>query len=150
MRRRPPQQLPSSTSTLAHPLHQGRPGESSRTARGSGEGLGRRRARPRQPTTVLRGAAGERDDFGAESGAGGQDAMEAKQVKPGRGNQHAECLDELPGIEEPKRGAIAARMAKLVAGRPARSSGGPRRSFDPTTSTTRRVPLCRRHQGCQI
>jgi len=63
---------------------------------------------------VLRVAAGERDDFGAESGAWGQDAMEAEQMKPRRGNQPAEFLDELQGIQEQMRGAISARMGQLV------------------------------------
>ena len=40
--------------------------------------------------------------------------MEAEQVKPRRGNQHAEFFDELPGIQEQMRGAIAARMGPLV------------------------------------
>ena len=55
-----------------------------------------------------------RREIGAESGAWGQEAMEPEQVKPRRGHQPAECLDELQGIQEPMRGAIAARMGKLV------------------------------------
>jgi hypothetical protein len=41
-------------------------------------------------------------------GAGGQDAVEAEQVKPGRGDEDAELLDELQGIEEQVRRAVAA------------------------------------------
>lgn len=70
-----------------HPLHQGRLGESSRSARWSGAGLGRRRIRQLRSTTVLRGAAGARDDVGAESRAWSEDAREAEQVKPRRGSR---------------------------------------------------------------
>jgi hypothetical protein len=40
--------------------------------------------------------------------------MEAEQVEPRRGNQHAKFLDELQGIQEQMGGAISARMGQLV------------------------------------
>ena len=40
--------------------------------------------------------------------------MEAEQREAGWRNQDAECLDEFPGIEEERGGAIAPRMGQLV------------------------------------
>jgi hypothetical protein len=40
--------------------------------------------------------------------------MDPEQVKPGRGDQRAEFLDELQGIQEQMRSAISARMGQLV------------------------------------
>ena len=40
--------------------------------------------------------------------------MEPEQVKPGRGDQRAEFLDELQGIQEQMRGAIAARLRLIL------------------------------------
>src|SRR5262245_360459 len=45
---------------------------------------------------------------------GGQDAMGGEQVKPGRGDEHAELLDELQRIEQQVRGAVAARVRQLI------------------------------------
>ena len=55
-----------------------------------------------------------RDHVGAKLGAGGQDPVEPEQVKPGRGDQRAKFLDELHGIQEQMRGAIAARLRFIL------------------------------------
>jgi hypothetical protein len=68
----------------------------------------------RLSTAALGVPARARDNFGAKLGAWGQDAVEPEQMKPGRGDQRAEFLDELQGIQEQMRGSISARMGKLV------------------------------------
>ena len=48
------------------------------------------------------------DHGGAKLGAGGQDAVEPEQVKPGRGDEDAELLDQLQRIQQQVRGAVPA------------------------------------------
>jgi hypothetical protein len=96
-----------------HPPHQGRPGEASGPGRGRALGLWRRRASGRSTAEV--GVPGRvRDHFGAQPGAGGQDAVEPEQGKPGRGDEHAEHFDQRQGIEQQVRRAVAAGVGQLV------------------------------------
>ena len=97
-----------------HPGHQGRPGERARAGSGQGQAGRRREGLGRQSPGQLSGPAGARDHVGAEPGMRGQEAMEAEQVEAGWRNQAAKFLDELPGLEAERGGAIATRMGQLV------------------------------------
>jgi len=50
-----------------------------------------------------------RDDLRAEGRVGGEDAVEADEMKPGRRDQGSQALQEFQGRHEDMRGAIAAR-----------------------------------------
>jgi hypothetical protein len=87
--------------------------QSSGTGGGTAPGLWRRRAW-RLSTAELGVPARAGDHVGAKLGAGGQDAVDPEQVKPGRGNEDAELLDQLQRIEQQVRRAVAARVGPLV------------------------------------
>jgi hypothetical protein len=110
-RRRPPQRSHPSTFNAEHPLESPSPGPAPRGARVHVSGVGRRRRR-HEGRSPARPRA--------------EEPMVGQQRSARRRHEGRQAPQQLPGIEEQRRGAVAPRPAELIPELPPRALRQPR------------------------